>query len=65
MGNYWEQDQTTSRKENLSDEQEELLRLKPDFASRAADLMRRLVFSNGHVDMLMDGLRRAGLETVG
>jgi adenylate cyclase len=40
----------------------ELLQLKPDFASRATGLMQRLVFSDENVEMLLEGLRKAGLE---
>jgi hypothetical protein len=36
--------------------------MKPDFASRAAGLMQRLVFLEENVKMLLDGLRKAGLE---
>jgi hypothetical protein len=41
---------------------EQLLQSKPDFASRAADLMRRLVQTEEDVEMLLNGLRKAGLE---
>ena len=40
----------------------ELLQLKPDFASRGRDLMERLVFLDENVEMLLDRLRKAGLE---
>jgi hypothetical protein len=40
----------------------ELLQLKPDFASRVAGLMQRVVFSEEHVEMLLEGLHKAGLE---
>jgi adenylate cyclase len=41
---------------------EELMRLKPDFASRAGEILRRSLKFEGIVDELIDGLRRAGLE---
>ena len=41
---------------------EELVRLKPDFASRARELMRRSLKIEGFIDELIDGLRRGGLE---
>ena len=41
----------------------ELLQMKPDFASRAAGLMQRLIFSEDNVEMLLEGLPKAGLET--
>ena len=41
----------------------ELLALIPDFKRRGADLIRRLTYLDEHVDMLLEGLRKAGLET--
>jgi hypothetical protein len=38
--------------------------LNPDFATRARELMRRQFFSDENVEMLLDGLRKAGLERV-
>lgn len=40
---------------------EELVKLKPDFASRAGELLRRSLKIEGISDELIDGLRRAGL----
>ncbi|MDL1975742.1 MAG: hypothetical protein LWX55_13405 [Deltaproteobacteria bacterium] len=42
----------------------ELLTLNPDFATRARELMRPQLFSDENVEMLLDGLRKAGLERV-
>lgn len=39
----------------------QLLKLHPDFASRGPELTRRWVFSKENVEMLMEGLRKAGL----
>lgn len=41
---------------------EELVRLKPDFASRAGEILRRTLKVEGLIDEMIDGLRRAGLE---
>ena len=41
---------------------EQLLDLVPKFKRRGPDLIRRLTFLDEHVDMLLDGLRMAGLE---
>ncbi len=41
---------------------EGLLRLKPDFASQARELMRRSLKVENLIDELIDGLRRGGLE---
>ena len=38
------------------------MRLKPDFASRARELIRRSLKVEGVIDELIDGLRRGGLE---
>ena len=40
---------------------QELLDMRPDFSSRARELMRRLVYLDEHVEMLLDGLLKAGL----
>lgn len=40
----------------------ELLALVPDFESRGRSLIKRMVFQDAHVEMLVDGLRKAGLE---
>jgi adenylate cyclase len=42
---------------------DELLALVPDFNLRGWSLIRRLAFLDEHVEMLLEGLRRAGLET--
>ncbi|MHA2371061.1 MAG: hypothetical protein ACXADX_19770, partial [Candidatus Hodarchaeales archaeon] len=42
---------------------DELLALVPDFKSRGPRLIRRLAYLDEHVDMLLEGLRKAGLET--
>ena len=36
----------------------------PDFQKRGVNLMRRLVFSNENIEMLMDGLNKAGLGMI-
>jgi hypothetical protein len=41
---------------------EELLVMRPDFPSRVRDLMRRVVFLEEHIDMLLEGLFKAGLK---
>jgi adenylate cyclase len=41
---------------------QELLEMRPDFPSRARDLMARFVYLEEHVEMLLDGLVKAGLE---
>ncbi len=41
---------------------EELLALVPDFKSRGRSLLRRITYLDEHVDMLAEGLRKAGLE---
>lgn len=42
---------------------DELLALVPDFTSCGQSLIRRLTYLDEHVDMLVYGLRKAGLET--
>jgi tetratricopeptide (TPR) repeat protein len=39
-----------------------ILALRPDFQERAQDLMRRVVFLDEHVEMLLNGLQEAGLD---
>jgi hypothetical protein len=51
-------------KENAGAAVRELLTLNPDFATRARELMRPQLFSDENVEMLLDGLRKAGLESV-
>ena len=41
---------------------DELLDIIPDFGVRGPSLIRRLAYLDEHVDMLMDGLHKAGLE---
>jgi TolB-like protein/tetratricopeptide (TPR) repeat protein len=41
---------------------QELMEIRPDFPSRARDLMRRVVYLEEHVDLLLDGLLKAGLK---
>ena len=40
----------------------ELQALVPDWSSRGRSLMQRVVFLDEHVDMLVEGLNKAGLE---
>jgi adenylate cyclase len=40
----------------------ELLEMRPDFPRRAWDLMRRVVYLDEHVEMLLDGLSKAGFK---
>lgn len=42
---------------------DELLALIPDFKRRGPDLVRRLAYLDENVNMLLDGLQKAGLET--
>ena len=41
---------------------DELLALVPDFEGRGESLIRRFAYLDEHVEMLADGLRKAGLE---
>ena len=41
----------------------ELLALVPDFERRSRHLIQRMVYLDENVDMLAEGLRKAGLET--
>jgi tetratricopeptide (TPR) repeat protein len=52
------------RREEAHLELVELLRLCPDFKTRGRERMRRLLFSEENVTMLLDGLRKAGLGDV-
>jgi tetratricopeptide (TPR) repeat protein len=40
----------------------ELLKMRPDFPFRARELMQRAVYLEKHVDLLLDGLMKAGLR---
>jgi len=40
---------------------DELLALVPDFERRGRSLIHRVVFTDEHVEMLLEGLRKAGL----
>jgi hypothetical protein len=40
----------------------ELLALMPDFETRGPRVMQRIVFTKKNVGLLLDGLRKAGLE---
>ena len=40
----------------------ELISLFPDFKSRGREIMKRVFFLDEHVDMLWDGLEKAGIE---
>ena len=42
---------------------DELLALIPDFKHRGPDLIRRLAYLDEHVGILLEGLKKAGLET--
>lgn len=41
---------------------EELLQIRPAFRERSRDYVRRLFIIDEHVDMILEGLRKAGLE---
>ena len=41
---------------------DELMALVPDFRVRGHSLIRRMLFLDEHVDMLVEGLNKAGLE---
>ena len=43
---------------------DELLALVPDFERRGGSLIRRFAYLDEHVEMLLEGLRKAGLELV-
>ena len=43
---------------------DELLALVPDFLRRGRSLIQRVAYLDEHVEMLFDGLGKAGLETV-
>ncbi len=51
------------RREEAKKAAGELLTLVPDFEHRGRDLMRRMVFEEANVEMLLDGLRKAGVNT--
>jgi adenylate cyclase len=50
------------RREEAKKAVDELLALMPDFKRRGPILIRRLAYLDEHVEMLLDGLREAGLE---
>jgi hypothetical protein len=50
------------RRHKAQRELAELLRLCPDFRTRGQERMQRLLYSEENVAMLMDGLRKAGLD---
>ena len=50
------------RKEEALQAWRELLALQPDFPTRSRDLLTRVLFSDELVDMLLEGLKKAGLE---
>ena len=52
------------RKEKASAALQELLALRPDFPRRGRALMYRALFSDENVEMLLDGLYKAGLGRV-
>ena len=41
---------------------DELVALVPDFKRRGRSLIHRVVFLDEHLEMLLEGLRKAGLE---
>ena len=43
---------------------DELLALVPDFKSRGRSLIQRMVYLDEHVEMLVRGLRKAGMDLV-
>lgn len=42
----------------------ELLALVPDFGTRGHSLIQRMLNQDKHVEMLLEGLRKAGLQMV-
>ncbi len=42
----------------------ELLRMRPDFPERPRDIIRLIFVLDEHIDMIWDGLRRAGLDDI-
>jgi adenylate cyclase len=53
------------RQEEAKQAVAELLALLPDFKSRGRSVLKRMVHLDENVDMLLEGLRKAGLETSG
>jgi hypothetical protein len=43
---------------------QELLAIVPDFESRGASLVRRFAYLDENVEMLVDGLHKAGLDAI-
>ena len=43
---------------------DELLALEPDFRRRGRSLIRRVAYLDEHVEMLVEGLNKAGLEVL-
>jgi hypothetical protein len=52
------------RQEEALPEMRELLDRVPDFHERGRQMMRLTVYRDEHVEMLFDGLRKAGLGTL-
>ena len=50
------------RRSDAAAQIEELVKLKPDFPSRARELLRRTLKIDSLIEELVDGLRKAGLE---
>ena len=55
---------TLGMKKNAEAAVRELLTVNANFATHTRELMRRQFFSDENVEMLLDGLRKAGLERV-
>jgi hypothetical protein len=52
------------RQEEANQAIDELLALVPDFRTRGHSLIRRFAYLDEHVEMLVEGLRKAGLTMV-
>lgn len=50
------------RRSEANEAKDELIALVPDFGRRGRSLIRRMVFLDENVDMLLDGLRKAGVD---
>lgn len=53
------------RPEDAAPYLQQLFRLQPKFQTRGRELMRRQLYSDENVEMMLEGLYKAGLETVG
>lgn len=52
------------RQAQANEARDELLTLVPDFSDRGRGLIQRIVYLDENVELLLDGLRNAGLKIV-